>query len=73
MRGRANPPDAIVYRVVNLGADTIVETGIGDADEAAARLGREVGRVPGGRFAVEVRIPPDDEWLTVGTAGGLAS
>jgi hypothetical protein len=77
MRRRARVPDteshhnATVYRVVNLGTDTIVEDAIRDEDKARERLGRELGRVPGGRFAVEVRTSPSEEWLVVGTVGGL--
>jgi hypothetical protein len=72
MAGRANPPDATIYRVVNLGTATIVEDGIRDEDKARDRLSRELGRVPGGRFAVEVRTSPSEEWLVVGTVGGFA-
>jgi len=72
MAGGANPPNATIYRVVNLGTATIVEDGIRDEDKARERLSREVGRVPGGRFAVEVRTPPGEEWLVVGTVGGFA-
>jgi hypothetical protein len=71
MAGGANAVNAI-YRVVNLGTATIVEGGICDEGEAMARLSRELGRVPGGRFAVEVRTPPGEEWLVVGTVGRLA-
>jgi hypothetical protein len=72
MAGRANPPNGTIYRVVNLGTATILEDGIRDEGKARERLGRELGRVPGGRFAVEVRTSPGEEWLVVGTAGGFA-
>jgi hypothetical protein len=72
MPDTANHHNATVYRVLNLGADTIVEDGIRDEDKARERLGRELGRVPGGRFAVEVRTSPSEEWLVVGTVGGFA-
>jgi hypothetical protein len=72
MAGRANPPNGTIYRVVNLGTATIVEDGIRDEDKARERLDREFGRVPGGRFAVEVRTFPGEEWLVVGTVGGFA-
>jgi len=72
MKGTANPLDGTMYRVVNLGTSTIVEGAIRDEEEAMARLDRELGRVPGGRFAVEVRTPPSDEWLVVGTVGDFA-
>jgi hypothetical protein len=66
-----NQHNATVYRVVNLGTDSIVEDAIRNEDKARERLGREVGRVPGGRFAVEVRTSPSQEWLVVGTVGGF--
>jgi hypothetical protein len=72
MAGRANPLNATVFRVVNLTTATVVEDGIRDENEAVARLRRELGRVPGGRFAVEARIPPDEKWSPVGTVGGFA-
>jgi hypothetical protein len=72
MADRTNPPNGTIYRVVNLGTATIVENGIGDEDKARERLTREIGRVPGGRFAVEVRTSPTGEWLIVGTVGGFA-
>jgi len=72
MAGRANPPNAMIYRVVNLGTATIVENGIRDEDKARERLSRELGRVAGGRFAVEVRTSPGEEWLVVGTVGDFA-
>lgn len=72
MAGTANPLDGTTYRVVNLGTATIVEDGIRDEDKARERLTRELGRVPGGRFSVEVRIAPSKEWLVVGTLGGSA-
>jgi hypothetical protein len=71
MTGRANPPGGTIYRVVNLATATIVEDGIRDEDKAGERPGRELGRVPGGRFAVEVRTSPSEEWLVVGTVGGF--
>jgi hypothetical protein len=55
MAGTANPLDRAIYRVVNLGTAAIVEGGIRDEDKARERLGRELGRVPEGRFAVEVQ------------------
>jgi hypothetical protein len=72
MAGRANLPNGPIYRVVNLGTATIVEDGIRDEDQARERLSRELGRVSGGRFAVEVRTSPSEEWLVVGTVGGFA-
>jgi len=72
MAGRTNPPNGAIYRVVNLGTATIVENGIGDEDKARERLTRELGRVPGGRFAVEVRTSPNEGWLVVGAVGGFA-
>jgi hypothetical protein len=72
MTGRANPPNGTIYRVVNLGTATIVDDSIRDEGEARERLSRELGRVPGGRFAVEVRTSPGEEWLVVGTVGGFA-
>jgi hypothetical protein len=71
MTGRANPPGGTIDRVVNLATATIVEDGIRDEDKARERLGRELGRVPGGRFAVEVRTSPSEGWLVVGTIGGF--
>lgn len=71
MAGGANPPNGTIYRVVNLGTATIVEDGIRDEGKARERLSRELGRVPGGRFAVEVRTS-GEEWLVVGTVGGFA-
>jgi hypothetical protein len=71
MGGRAITPDATIYRVVNLGTSTIVEDGILDEDRARERLSRELGRVPRGRFAVEVRTSPGQEWLVVGTVEGF--
>jgi hypothetical protein len=71
MARRANPLSGTMYRVVNLGTATIVEDGIRDEDKARERLGRELGRVPRGRFAVEVRTPPSEEWLVVGTVEGF--
>jgi hypothetical protein len=73
MAGRANPPHGTIYRVVNLGTSTIVEDGIRDENKARERLSRELGRVSGGRFAVEVRTSPGQEWLVVGTVGGFAT
>jgi hypothetical protein len=72
MAGRANPPNRTIYRVVNLGTATILEDGIRDEGKARERLNREFGRVPAGRFAVEVRTSPSEEWLVVGTVGGFA-
>jgi hypothetical protein len=72
MAGRTNPPNGTIYRVVNLGTSTIVEDGIRDEEKARERLSRELGRVPRGRFAVEVRTSPGEEWLVVGTVGGFA-
>jgi hypothetical protein len=72
MAGTANRLDGTIYRVVNLGTATIVEDGIRDEDKARQRLTRELGRVPGGRFAVEVRTSPGEGWLVVGTIGGFA-
>jgi hypothetical protein len=72
MAGKANPLNATVYRVIDLGTNTVVEDLIRDVDEAVARAGRELRRVPGGRFAVQVRIPPDEEWRALGTFGGFA-
>jgi hypothetical protein len=69
MPGRANHQIATVYRVVNVGTATVVEDGIRDEAKARERLSRELGRVPGGRFAVEVRADPGEEWLVVGTVG----
>jgi hypothetical protein len=69
--GRTNPLDGTIYRVINLGTATIVEEGIRHEDEAMARLDRELGRVPGGHFSVEVRISPSEVWLVVGTVGGV--
>jgi hypothetical protein len=68
----AKPSNGTVYRVVNLETSTIVDDALHDEDKARERLGRELGRVPGGRFAVEVRIAPSEEWLVVGTVGGFA-
>jgi hypothetical protein len=73
MAGRANPPNGTIYRVVNLETVTVVEDGIRDEDKARERLSRELGRVPGGRFAVEVRTSPGQAWLVVGTVGGFAT
>jgi hypothetical protein len=72
MAGRAAPLDGTVYRVVNRGTATIVEDGIRDEDKARERLDREIGRVPGGHFSVEVRTSPIEAWLVVGTVGGSA-
>jgi hypothetical protein len=72
MADRANPSRGTIYRVVNLGTATIVEDGIRDEDKARERLSRELGRVPGGRFAVEVRTSSSEEWLVVGSVGGFA-
>jgi hypothetical protein len=72
MAGRASPPNGTIYRVLNLETATIVEDGIRDEDKARERLSRELGRVPGVRFAVEVRTSPGEEWLVVGTVGGFA-
>ena len=72
MTGRANHRNGTIYRVVNLGTATIVEDSIRDEGEARERLSRELGRVPAGRFAVEVRTSPGEEWLVVGTVGGFA-
>jgi hypothetical protein len=72
MAGTANPLDGTIYRVVNLGTATIVEDGIRDEDKARERLSRELGRVPGGHFSVEVRTSPIEAWLVVGTVGGVA-
>ena len=72
MAGRTNPLDGTIYRVVNLGTATIVEDGIRDEDKARERLGRELGRIPGGHFSVEVRTSPSEVWLVVGTVGGFA-
>ena len=74
MEGGANPPNGTVYRVVNLGTATIVEDGTRDEGKAIERFDRELGRAPGGRFAVEVRTrtSPGEEWLVVGTVGGFA-
>jgi hypothetical protein len=73
MAERGNTFNATVYRVVNLGTATIVEEGIREEGKARDRLSRELGRVPGGRFAVQVRTPPREEWLVVGTVGGFAT
>jgi hypothetical protein len=72
MAGKANSPNGTIYRVVNLGTATVVEDGIRDEGKARERLDRELGRVPRGRFAVEVRTSPSEEWLVVGTVGGFA-
>jgi hypothetical protein len=72
MAGTANPLDGTVYRVVNLGTATVVEDGIREEDKARERLSRELGRVPGGHFSVEVRTSPIETWRVVGTVGGSA-
>jgi hypothetical protein len=72
MAGRTKPLDGTVYRVVNLETATIVEDAIRDENHAMARVSRELGLVPRGRFAVEVRTTPSEEWLVVGTVGRYA-
>lgn len=72
MAGRRNSLAGAIYRVVDLDTATIVEDGIRAEDKAREQLDQELGRDPGGRFAVEVRISPSEEWLVVGTVGGLA-
>jgi hypothetical protein len=72
MADTANPLDETIYQAINLETAMIVEDGIRDEDEARERLGRELRRVPRGRFAVEVRTAPSKAWLVVGTVGGSA-